>query len=104
MVGDGCLRGPALELQWRSGLRFAPSVAVTSSVKRNASQLAGAPGAVRGESFFRMRIKLAGPRVPLNGGVELRRIEGLEPRAKSRQLARGKLFDGFFDVFGGGHN
>jgi hypothetical protein len=30
------------------------------SVKRNASQFAGASGAVRGERFFRMRIKLAG--------------------------------------------
>jgi hypothetical protein len=73
------------------------------SVKRNASQLAGAPGAVRRESFFRMRIKLAGVLVPLNGGIELRGIKGLEPCAKPRQLARGKLFDGFFDVFGGGH-
>jgi hypothetical protein len=34
---------------------------------------------------------------------ELLRVEGLEPRTKPRQLARGKLFDGFFDVFGGGH-
>jgi hypothetical protein len=50
-------------------------------VKRNASQLARAPGAVRGKSFIRMGIKLAGERVPLNSCVELRRIEGLEPRA-----------------------
>jgi len=28
---------------------------------------------------------------------------GLEPRAKPRQLARGKLLDGLLDVFGGGH-
>ena len=58
---------------------------------------------MRGKSFFRMRIALASARVPLNGGIELFRVEGLEPRAKPRQFARGKLFDGFFDVFGGGH-
>jgi hypothetical protein len=54
------------------------------SVKQKASQLAGAPGAVRGESFFRLRIKLAGPRVPFNSGVEPLRVEGLEPYAKPR--------------------
>jgi hypothetical protein len=58
---------------------------------------------VRSKGFFRMRIKLAGARVPLNGGVELLGVESLEPRAKPRKLARGKLFDCFFDVFGGGH-
>jgi hypothetical protein len=73
-------------------------------VKQNASQLAGAPGAVRGESFFRMRIKLSGPSVPFNSSVKLLCVEGLEPCAKPRQLARGKLFDGFLDVFGGGHD
>jgi hypothetical protein len=73
------------------------------SVMRNASHVARATGAVRGKSFFRMRIKLTGARVPLNGGVELLRVEGLEPRAKPRQLARGKLFEGFFDLFGRGH-
>jgi hypothetical protein len=26
-----------------------------------------------------------------------------EPCAKTRELARGKLFDGFLDIFGGGH-
>jgi hypothetical protein len=92
----------------RAGLEVEPEAAAPRrrsviSVKRNASQLARAPGAVRGKSFIGMGIKLAGERVPLNGGVELRRIEGLEPRAKARQFARGKLLDGFFDVFGGGH-
>jgi hypothetical protein len=58
---------------------------------------------MRGKSFFRMRIELAGVAIPLNGVVELRRIEGLEPRAKPRQLAWGKLFNGFLDIFGGGH-
>ena len=72
-------------------------------MKQNASQLAGAPGAVRGESFIRMRIKLAGPSVPFDGGVELLCVEGLKPRAKPHQLARGKLLDGFLNVFGSGH-
>ena len=58
--------------------------------------------AVRGERFFRMCIKLASARVPLHGSVELRGVEGFKPRAKPRQLARGELFDGFLDVFGGG--
>ncbi len=58
---------------------------------------------MRGESFFRMCIKLASARVPLDGSVELCGVEDFKPRAKPRQLARGKLFDGFLDVFGGGH-
>jgi hypothetical protein len=73
------------------------------SVKRNVSQVARAPGAVRGKGFIRVRIKLAGSGVPLNGGVELLRVESLEPGAKPRELARGELFNGFLDVFGGGH-
>jgi hypothetical protein len=58
---------------------------------------------VRGKGFIRMRIKLAGACVPLNGGVELLSIEGFEPGAKPRKLVREELFDGFLDVFGGGH-
>jgi len=58
---------------------------------------------MRGKGFLRMRIELAGTRVTLNHGVELRGIEGLEPCAKPRQLGRGKQFNGFFDFFGGGH-
>jgi hypothetical protein len=58
---------------------------------------------VRGESFIRMGIKPAGLHVALDRGVKLARVEGLEPCAKSRQLMRGKLFDGLLDVFGGGH-
>jgi len=73
------------------------------SAKRNASQLARASGTVRGKSFIRMRIQLAGMGIPLDRGIELLRVEGLEPRAKPRQLARGKQRDGFLDVFGGGH-
>ena len=48
-------------------------------------------------------VRLSGACVPLNGGIELFGVEGFEPGAKPRQLARGKLFNGFFDVFGGGH-
>jgi hypothetical protein len=73
------------------------------SMKRNASQVARAPGAVRGKGLIRGRIKLAGTDVPLNCRVELRRVEGLEPGAKPRELARGELFNGFLDVFGSGY-
>jgi hypothetical protein len=69
------------------------------SVRRNASQFAGACG----ESLFRKRIKPSDARIPFNGGVKLPCVEGLEPCTKPRQLARGKLFDGFLDVFGCGH-
>lgn len=58
---------------------------------------------MRGKGFFREGIKLAGLRSVLDGGVELLRVEGLKPRAKPRELARGELLDGFFDVFRGGH-
>lgn len=70
---------------------------------RNASQIARAPGAVRGESFCRIGIKLAGADVPLDRGVEVPAVKGFEPGAKAFKLARGELFDGFLDVFGGGH-
>jgi hypothetical protein len=56
-----------------------------------------------GESLVRQRIKLPGARVPLDGGIELLRVESLKPGTKPRKLARGELFDGFLDVFGGGH-
>jgi hypothetical protein len=72
-------------------------------MKRNASQLAGALGAVCGKGLLRKRIELAGGAIPLNVGVELRRIEGFEPRAKPRQLAQGQAFERFLDVFSGGH-
>jgi hypothetical protein len=78
--------------------------ATLALLKRNASQIARLPGAVRGESLFGLRIKLAAARVPLNGSIELRRVEGLEPRTKPREFARRKLLDGFLDVFGGGHD
>jgi hypothetical protein len=59
---------------------------------------------MRGESFIRMRVKLPGVCVLFNGKIELLGVEYLEPRAKPRKLARGKLFDGLLDVFGGGHS
>jgi hypothetical protein len=61
------------------------------------------PGAMRGESFFRMGIKLARADVPLYRGVELRSIEGFKPGAKASQLTRGELLDSLFDAFSGGH-
>ena len=56
-----------------------------------------------GKGFFRERIKLAGVGVTLDRGIELLGVEYLEPCAKPRKLARGKLFNGFLDVFGSGH-
>ena len=44
----------------------------------------------------------AGADIPLDGDVELLRVNGLEPGAKPRELARGELFDGFLDIFDGG--
>ena len=79
------------------------SPAMTKHKMRNASQFARAPGAVRGKRFFRMRIELPGARVTLDRGVELPGVERLEPGAKPRKLARGKLFNGSLDVFGGSH-
>ena len=58
---------------------------------------------MRGTGFLRVSIKPAGADIPLNGGVELLRVEDLEPGAKPPELARGELFNGFLDVFGGGH-
>jgi hypothetical protein len=56
-----------------------------------------------GKGFIRARIELAGVSVALDRSVKLLGIERLEPRTKSRQLARVELFDGFFNVFGSGH-
>ena len=57
---------------------------------------------MRGKRFI--RIKLTGARVALDRGVELPGIESFEPGAKPRELTGGKLLNGFFDVFGGGHD
>src|SRR4051812_17934433 len=48
-------------------------------------------------------IELAIARVTFDRSVEPISVERFEPRAKSRQLPRGLLLDGFFDVFGGCH-
>lgn len=40
------------------------------------------------ERFLCKCIELAGARIALNGGIESIGVEGLEPRAKSGQLAR----------------
>ena len=58
---------------------------------------------MRGNRFFRMRVKLAGVRVSLNGSVELGRLECLEPLAKASKLTGGELFNGFLDFLDGGH-
>ena len=57
-----------------------------------------------GKGFIRARIELAGLGVALDRSVKLLRIERLEPSTKPRQLARVELFDGLFNVFGGGHD
>ena len=49
-----------------------------------------------GKGLFRVRVKLAGADVPLDGGIKLLRVECLEPGAKPRQLVGCKLFDGGF--------
>jgi hypothetical protein len=45
----------------------------------------------------------SGLRATPDRSIDLLRVESLEPGAKPRQLARGKLLDGFLDVFSGGH-
>lgn len=72
-------------------------------VRRNASQFTRAAGAVRRKSLVSVRVKLARLRVALDRGIELLRVESLEPGAKPRQLLRGELFNCLLDVFGGGH-
>jgi len=59
---------------------------------------------MRGKGLFGMRVKLARTGVTFDDGVELPCVEGLKPRAKPRQLARRKLFDGLFNIFGSGHD
>jgi hypothetical protein len=90
------LRNPLPSRSAVDGYRFAPPI-----LRANLS--IGRAGAMCGESLFRKRIKPAGARIPFNGTVEPLRVEVLEPRAKPRQLARGKLFDGLLDVLGGSH-
>ena len=48
-------------------------------------------------------VELACLRVALDRGIELSRVESLEPGAKPRELSRGELFNGLLDVLGGGH-
>jgi hypothetical protein len=47
---------------------------------------------VRGKDCIRVRIELAGAGVPLNGSVELLRVEDLEPGAKPRGLSCSTAF------------
>jgi hypothetical protein len=63
-----------------------------------ASQLARTAGAMRRQSFLGKPIELACLSITFNRGIELAGVESLKPRVKSRQLARGQLLDGFFDV------
>jgi hypothetical protein len=56
-----------------------------------------------GKGLFGLRIKLAGLGIAFDGAIELLRFKGFKPCAKPCELARGKLFNGFFNVFGGSH-
>ena len=56
-----------------------------------------------GKGLFRVRVKFAGVRVALDGGVELLGIKSLEPGTKPCQLARGELLNGLLDILGGIH-
>jgi hypothetical protein len=58
---------------------------------------------VSGKGLVRVRVKFAGARVALDGGVELLGIKGFEPGTKARQLARRELLNGFLDILGGSH-
>jgi len=55
------------------------------------------------QSLVSEPIKSASLHVAFDRGVELTRVEFIEPRAESRQLPRGKLFDGLLKVFGSSH-
>ena len=76
---------------------------VPAEVKRSASQVARATGAMSSKGLVRVRVKLAGARVTLDGGVELLGIKGFEPGTKAGQLARRELLNGFLDILGGRH-
>jgi hypothetical protein len=58
---------------------------------------------VRGKGLFGMRVKFTRTGITFDGGVELPRVEGFKTSAKPRQLARRKLLDGLFNIFGSGH-
>ncbi|WP_291702153.1 hypothetical protein, partial [Bradyrhizobium sp.] len=67
------------------------------------SQLARLARTVCGERLIRERVQPSCTRVALDCRIELCGVKRLEPGAKSRKFARRELFDGLFDVFGGGH-
>lgn len=55
------------------------------------------------KGILRKPVEPAGSRVALDRGIKLLGVEGLEPGTKSYKLARCKLLNGLFDIFGGGH-
>ena len=73
-----------------------------NSPPRSASQVARATGAVSGKGLFRVRVKFAGARVALDGGVELPGIKGLT-RRESAPALQGELLNGLLDILGGRH-
>jgi len=58
---------------------------------------------VCGEGLFGVRVELARTGIAFDGVVVLLSVESLKPRAKPRELARGELFNGSFNVFGASH-
>jgi len=72
-------------------------------LKRNASQVARAPGAVRGEEL----LPHGHPSLPALMSRSIAASNGQRRRPRTRHESvparAGKLLDGFLDVFGGGH-
>ncbi len=58
---------------------------------------------MRSKRFLCMRIELASACILLNRGIKSFGVKDFEPGTKPRQFSRGEPFDGFLDIFGGGH-
>ncbi|MGA7809397.1 hypothetical protein [Bradyrhizobium sp.] len=58
-------------------------------MKRSASQLARASGAVLGNGFIRVRVQLAGLSVSFDRSIELLRVERLEPWRETAPVREG---------------
>ena len=70
---------------------------------RRVSQVAGLACAIGGNCLLGKNIEFAIACITFDRRIEPLGIERLEPRAKSCQLARRQLLDGFLNVFCGCH-